>query len=79
MSETLLLYVELKSAFSKVRWDVGLVVSGGINLYTILRDLMEEENLNERCSVTKECLMLFHRYCICRRLLLIGTLIHNRV
>ena len=44
MSETLLLYVELKSAFSKVRWDVGLVVSGGINLYTIQRAPVEEEN-----------------------------------
>ena len=48
MSETLLSYVELKSAFSKVRWDVGLVVSGGINLYIVLSALMEEENSNER-------------------------------
>ena len=45
MSETLLSYVELKSAFSKFCWDVGLVViSGGINLYTVLRALIEEEN-----------------------------------
>ena len=44
MSETLLSYVELKSAFSKVRWDVGLVVSGGINLYTVQRAPVEEEN-----------------------------------
>ena len=44
MSETLLSYVELKSAFSKFRWDVGLVVSGGINFYTVPRALMEEEN-----------------------------------
>ena len=78
MSETLLSYVELKSAFSIFRWDVGLVViSGGINLYTVLRDLMEEENWNERCSVTKECLMLFHRYHIRRRLLLTSIPIQN--
>ena len=44
MSETLLSYVELKSAFSKVLWDVDLVVSGGINLYTVLRAFMEEDN-----------------------------------
>ena len=59
-----------------------IIFHGGwtnFGLYIVLRALMEEENWNERWSVTKQCLMLFHMCRICLKLLLNSTPIQNNL